>query len=74
MHLQGDTMLLQDYLRRYSRTREIRPSKLRKTGCTQLEAVAPGQGTAFLGHSCRTTTEQFYIDRSQLTRPPLPPL
>jgi len=55
----------------------IRPGTfrwLRKTAATQLERVAPGQATPLLGHASRATTEAWYIDRSQLDRPPLPPL
>lgn len=54
----------------------IRPGTftwLRRTAATQTERVSPGSATALLGHSSRSTTEQWYIDRSQLTRPPLPP-
>jgi hypothetical protein len=36
--------------------------------------VQPGSGTVLLGHASRATTEAWYIDRSQLARPPLPPL
>lgn len=55
----------------------IRPGTfkwLRRTAVTQLELVAPGQGTRLAGHLHRSTTEQWYIDRSQLMPPPLPPL
>ena len=31
-------------------------------------------GTLLLGHASRATTEAWYLDRSQLSRPPLPPL
>lgn len=54
----------------------IRPGTfrwLRRTAATQVETVQPGSGTALLGHASRSTTEQWYLDRSQLTRPPLPP-
>lgn len=46
---------------------------LRRTAATQTERVSPGSATALLGHSSRSTTEQWYIDRSQLAKPPLPP-
>jgi integrase len=55
----------------------IRPGTfrwLRRTACTQLERVEPGRGTELLGHASRSTTEMFYLDRSQLREPPLPPL
>lgn len=55
----------------------IRPGTfrwLRRTAATQLERVAPGQGTLLLGHASRSTTEAWYLDRSQLGVPPLPPL
>jgi integrase len=55
----------------------IRPGTfrwLRRAAATQLERVEPGRGTELLGHANRATTEQFYIDRSQLQMPPLPPL
>lgn len=54
----------------------IRPGTfrwLRRTAATQVETISPGAGTALLGHASRSTTETWYIDRSQLTRPPLPP-
>lgn len=47
---------------------------LRRTAVTQLERVAPGQGTRLAGHLHRSTTEAWYIDRLQLDPPPLPPL
>lgn len=56
---------------------QIRPGTfrwLRRTAATQLERVAPGQGTVLLGHANRATTEAWYLDRSQLSQPPLPPL
>jgi integrase len=46
---------------------------LRRTAATQLERVEPGRGTELLGHQARTTTEAWYIDKSQLAQPPLPP-
>jgi integrase len=55
----------------------IRPGTfrwLRRTACTQLERVSPGRGTELLGHASRSTTEAWYLDRSQLADPPLPPL
>lgn len=55
----------------------IRPGTfrwLRRTAATQSERVQPGSGTALLGHASRSTTEAWYIDRSQLQVPPLPPL
>ena len=47
---------------------------LRKAAATACERVQPGSGTVLLGHAHRSTTEQWYIDRSQLEVPPLPPL
>jgi hypothetical protein len=47
---------------------------LRRTAATQAERVQPGSGTTLLGHASRSTTEAWYIDRSQLQMPPLPPL
>lgn len=55
---------------------QIRPGTfrwLRRTAATQLERVAPGRATELLGHASRSTTEQFYLDRSQLHETPLPP-
>lgn len=55
----------------------IRPGTfrwLRRTACTQLEIVEPGRGTELLGHASRATTETWYLDRSQLVAPPLPPM
>lgn len=55
----------------------IRPGTfrwLRRTAATQAERVQPGSGTALLGHASRSTTEAWYLDRSQLDVPPLPPL
>lgn len=46
---------------------------LRRTAATQVETVQAGAGTALLGHASRSTTEAWYIDRSQLAHPPLPP-
>ena len=46
---------------------------LRRTAATQVETISPGAGTALLGHASRSTTEQWYLDRSQLSQPPLPP-
>jgi integrase len=55
----------------------IRPGTfrwLRKTAATQVERMNPGRGTELLGHANRSTTETWYIDKSQLSVPPLPPL
>jgi monovalent cation:proton antiporter-2 (CPA2) family protein len=55
----------------------IRPGTfrwLRRTAATQLERIEPGRGTELLGHASRSTTEQWYLDKSQLGTPPLPPL
>lgn len=55
----------------------IRPGTfrwLRRTAATQVERMEPGRATELLGHASRSTTEQWYIDRSQLSTPPLPPL
>ena len=55
---------------------QIRPGTfrwLRRTAATQVETVQAGAGTALLGHASRSTTEQWYLDRSQLAHPPLPP-
>lgn len=55
----------------------IRPGTfrwIRRTAITQLEKIAPGRGTQLAGHAARSTTEQWYLDRSQLAAPPLPPL
>ncbi len=46
---------------------------LRRTAATQVETVQAGAGTALLGHASRSTTETWYLDRSQLSHPPLPP-
>lgn len=46
---------------------------LRRTAATQVETISPGAGTALLGHASRSTTERWYLDRSQLGQPPLPP-
>jgi integrase len=46
---------------------------LRRTAATQTERISPGSATALLGHAARSTTEAWYIDRSQLCHPPLPP-
>lgn len=54
----------------------IRPGTfrwLRRSAATQLERMEPGRGTELLGHRLRSTTEQWYIDRSQLDTAPLPP-
>jgi hypothetical protein len=55
----------------------IRPGTfrwLRKTAVTQLERIAPGQGTRLAGHTHRGTTEAWYIDQAQMDPAPLPPL
>jgi hypothetical protein len=65
------------HFRRLVEQSGIRPGTfrwLRKTAATQLERVSPGASTALLGHTSRATTEAWYLDRSQLTAPPLPPL
>lgn len=62
--------------RRLVASAAIRPGTfrwLRRTAATQTERVAPGSATALLGHASRSTTEAWYIDRSQLAHPPLPP-
>ena len=46
---------------------------LRRASATAVESVEPGRATELLGHRSRAVTEQFYLDRSQLSRPPLPP-
>lgn len=65
------------HFRRLIAAAGIRPGTfrwLRRTAATQAERVQPGSGTALLGHASRSTTEAWYIDRSQLQMPPLPPL
>lgn len=55
----------------------IRPGTfrwLRRTAATHVENVEAGSGTSLLGHTNRSTTERWYLDRSQLREPPLPPL
>lgn len=47
---------------------------LRRTAATQVEMMWPGRSTELLGHASRSTTEQWYIDRSQLSDVVLPPL
>lgn len=54
----------------------IRPGTfrwLRRSAATQVERVSPGRSTELLGHASRGTTERWYLDRSQLADPPLPP-
>lgn len=66
-----------EHVRAIVRLAGIRPGTfrwLRKTAATQLERLEPGRGTELLGHASRSTTETWYIDRSQLSVPPLPPL
>lgn len=63
--------------RRLVSAASIRPGTfrwLRRSAATACESVRPGDGTLLLGHAARSTTEAWYIDRSQLTHPPLPPL
>jgi hypothetical protein len=65
------------HVRALVRLAGIRPGTfrwLRRSAATQLERIEPGRGTELLGHASRATTETWYIDRSQLTVPPLPPL
>jgi integrase len=65
------------HFRRVVEASGIRPGTfrwLRRTAATQLERVSPGRGTELLGHASRATTEAWYLDRSQLSDPPLPPL
>lgn len=65
------------HFRRLVSTAGIRPGTfrwLRRTAATQLERLEPGRATELLGHASRSTTEAWYIDRSQLNTPPLPPL
>jgi integrase len=55
----------------------IRPGTfrwIRRTAATQVERVKHGSSTELLGHVSRATTETWYLDRSQLCHPPLPPL
>jgi len=47
---------------------------LRRTAATQVEIEHPGRSTELLGHASRSTTEQWYLDRSQLSDVVLPPL
>lgn len=64
------------HFRRLVAASGIRPGTfrwLRRTAATQLERVAPGRATELLGHASRSTTEAWYLDRSQLGEPPLPP-
>ena len=54
----------------------IRPGTfrwIRRTAVTQLERISPGAGTILAGHRARATTEMWYLDRSQMALPPLPP-
>jgi integrase len=63
--------------RRLVATAAIRPGTfrwLRRSAATACERVAPGTGQLLLGHASRATTEVWYLDRSQLGQPPLPPL
>lgn len=65
------------HFRRLVTTAAIRPGTfrwLRRSAATACESVQPGSGTVLLGHASRATTEAWYIDRSLLDRPPLPPL
>ena len=53
----------------------IRPGTfrwLRRAAATSCERQQPGSGTVLLGHASRSTTEAWYVDRSQTTVPPLP--
>ena len=64
-------------LRRTVAAAGIRPGTfrwLRRAAATACERDSPGSGTLLLGHQHRSTTEAWYIDRSQLGSPPLPPL
>lgn len=65
------------HFRRLVLSAGIRPGTfrwLRKTAATQCERVTPGSGTLLLGHTHRATTEAWYIDRSQIGIPQMPPL
>jgi integrase len=64
-------------MRSIVKTSGVRPGTfktLRKSAITALESIQPGAGTRLAGHRSRSTTEQWYIDRSQLDPPTLPPL
>ena len=64
------------HFRRLVAASAIRPGTfrwLRRSAATQLEREQPGRGTELLGHASRRTTEAWYLDRSQLGSPPLPP-
>jgi len=45
----------------------------RRAAVTHVECAQPGAGTLLAGHSQRTVTEQFYIDKSQVRTVILPP-
>ena len=47
---------------------------LRRAAITAIERETPGMGMLLAGHRSRQTTERYYIDRSQFSDPPLPPL
>jgi len=47
---------------------------LRRSAITAAERVTPGAGTRLAGHAARATTEQWYLDVSQLSPPVPPPL
>lgn len=46
---------------------------LRRTAITQAEIANPGSGTTLAGHKHRSTTELWYIDRTQTDEAVLPP-
>lgn len=66
-----------EHMRALVRQSGIRPGTfrwLRRAAATACERQQPGSGTVLLGHASCSTTERWYIDRSQLAVPPLPPL
>lgn len=74
--LWGRREALYRHLRQVVAAAGIRPGTfrwLRRAAATQMERVEPGRGTDLLGHASRSTTEQWYLDRSQLENVPLPP-
>jgi integrase len=63
--------------RKIVRASGIRPGTfrwIRRAAATQLERLGPGLGTVLLGHQSRSTTESWYIDKAQLSDPPIPPM
>lgn len=66
-----------EHIRKVVRLAEVREGTfrwLRRAAITACEGADPGSGTRLAGHAARSTTEQWYIDRSQLDKPVLPPL